>query len=469
MAATRQLSALVALCLATTALAHGHHDELTDEQKSAPIDAILWIHMALQAFVWGMLFPLGMVLGITRSRWHVPIQSAGILLTVGGVFLGHLHGGRSFLKSFHGTFANIILLVLLVQAVLGVYLKLHIHEKSLRPWMVRLHGVVGKAYPVIGWAQMLFGAVAFRGFCRGGHLGQCAAHYIMGSAFIAYGTIMAILLLVGEGWVRRSGRSPEWWDSWVIMLWGIVNTFTEHHGGAWSVKDMQHTIMGVLWWAGGALGIFLARNNQRNVVPGLIIILTGWGMSNHAQALMISTMVHSMFGYTLMLAGITRIIEICFVPNAAHLDPPSGDNQSENTLAEGARTPVFPPPDPEALAKASAARAFRHLPPFLLVASGVLFISGTDEELKFVSDMGMDHVTYILIMFSLAFTIYTMIVSLIHLSTVTGKAATETTENAIELRTPTTAKWYSRVPTAEAQSSSNHHERQHIIGDDEDE
>ena len=30
---------------------------------------------------------------------------------------------------------------------------------------------------------------------------------------------MAILLLVGEAWVRRSGRSPDWWDSWVIMLW----------------------------------------------------------------------------------------------------------------------------------------------------------------------------------------------------------------------------------------------------------
>lgn len=40
-----------------------------------------------------------------------------------------------------------------------------------------------------------------------------------GSGFVAYGTIMAILLLVGEAWVRRSGRSPEWWDSWVITVW----------------------------------------------------------------------------------------------------------------------------------------------------------------------------------------------------------------------------------------------------------
>jgi hypothetical protein len=66
---------------------------------------------------------------------------------------------------------------------------------------------------------MLFGATTLGGYCRGGHLPQCLAHYIMGSGFIAYGSIMAILLLAGEAWVRRSGRSPEWWDSWVIMLW----------------------------------------------------------------------------------------------------------------------------------------------------------------------------------------------------------------------------------------------------------
>ena len=43
--------------------------------------------------------------------------------------------------------------------------------------------------------------------------------YFQGSGFIAYGVILAILLLVGESWVRRSGRSPDWWDSWVILLW----------------------------------------------------------------------------------------------------------------------------------------------------------------------------------------------------------------------------------------------------------
>jgi uncharacterized membrane protein YedE/YeeE len=55
-------------------LAHEHHAELTEEQLHAPVDAILWIHIALQAIVWGVIFPIGMVLGLTRSRWHVPVQ-----------------------------------------------------------------------------------------------------------------------------------------------------------------------------------------------------------------------------------------------------------------------------------------------------------------------------------------------------------------------------------------------------------
>jgi hypothetical protein len=84
-----------------------------------------------------------------------------------------------FPSSVHGTFASILFLPMAAQLLLGVYLKLHIHEQSLRPWAVRMHGFVGKSYPVLAWTQMLFGAITFRGYCRGGHLGQCLAHYIM--------------------------------------------------------------------------------------------------------------------------------------------------------------------------------------------------------------------------------------------------------------------------------------------------
>ena len=54
--------------------AHEHPNEITDEMTTAPVDAILWLHIFLQASVWGVLFPIGMVLGLSHSRWHVPLQ-----------------------------------------------------------------------------------------------------------------------------------------------------------------------------------------------------------------------------------------------------------------------------------------------------------------------------------------------------------------------------------------------------------
>lgn len=66
-------ASLLALYISYAA-AHDHHDELTEEQANAPVDTILWLHIFLQAAVWGVLFPVGMVLGLSRSRWHVPLQ-----------------------------------------------------------------------------------------------------------------------------------------------------------------------------------------------------------------------------------------------------------------------------------------------------------------------------------------------------------------------------------------------------------
>lgn len=63
------------LALISSAVAHEHGHEISEEEIQKPIDAILWIHIFLQMFVWAFIFPIGMVLGITRSRWHVPLQA----------------------------------------------------------------------------------------------------------------------------------------------------------------------------------------------------------------------------------------------------------------------------------------------------------------------------------------------------------------------------------------------------------
>jgi len=138
--------------------------------------------------------------------------------------------------------------------------------------------------------------------------------------------------------------------------------------------------------------------------------------------------VHATFGRTLMLAGVTRIIEICvFAPKLS--GDVDDDSKSDHTLNATIESGSYH----------STYRAFRHLPPFVSThqffpnlsnplriihafscwflqgkwvshdtnTSGasykllarLLFMSATDEELEFAHDNGMDHVTYILIMF----------------------------------------------------------------------
>jgi len=181
-------------------------------------------------------------------------------------------------------------------------------------------------------------------------------------------------------------------------------------------------------------------------------------MSEHAQVLMLSTKIHATFGNTLMLAGVARIVEICFVPNQPAEVSGAGDRGNDYTLSD-------PGPDlgyvvNDGRRKAPAAKAFRHLPPFLLVAAGVLFISATDDELQFVDDNGMDHVTYLLIMFSIAFILYAFILALIHLYCTSGRntAASNTIDENIELN-PRSKKWHPPFSAEDADA--------HIIGEDD--
>lgn len=303
-------------------------------------DTILWVHIVIQVLSFGLVFPTGMVLGvgppfqpilrfhgeltnlqIVRSRWHVPLQTLGVVLAIVGYFLGHRHGGRQFAPNIHASFATSLTIMLAMQVCFGIYLKLHLEKgihAHLRRYTVYAHGILGKAMPVVSWVQMLFGGITAVGFCRDDHLGQCLAHFIMGSTFIGYGIILTIILLVGQVWLKRTGRSQEFFDSVLIAAWGCVNTFTEHRwGGPWVKNDLQHTSMGVVWWCAGLLGVWLARKRdgrpKRNLVPGIVILLTGWAMSAHPQGLELSAKVHLVFGYTLMAAGAARIIEIAFV------------------------------------------------------------------------------------------------------------------------------------------------------------
>lgn len=325
-------------------------------------------------------------------------------------------------------------MMLFAQAAMGIYLKLHIERGFLgkiRKAIVSAHGILGKIMPIAAWVQMLFGGITALGFCQGDHVGQCAAHFIMGSAFIAYGIVYTILLLVGQIWLRRTGRSQEFYDSLVIAAWGCVNTFTEHRwGGPWVRNDLQHTSMGIIWWCAGLLGMWLSRDRRgrpkRNLIPAIVIAITGWAMSGHPQELHLSTMVHSVFGYTLMAAGITRIIEISFVLKDANSISEDGEDTN----------------------------SFQFLPPFLLYAGGFLFMGATEEQMLLLSNAGVTHVTYILILYSFAFLLFLCKITNFLSPTVTEANAYHSREHAsssVYLLRGSSHKWQNPRSRDEAQ------------------
>ncbi|EMG49785.1 Protein YTP1 [Candida maltosa Xu316] len=249
----------------------------------------------------------------------------------------------------------------------------------------KLYKVLSFLVVLTGWVRVCMAPIALFGFCYGKHTGQCIAHGIMGSAFILYSFILSTVLVVP--WIRKHQlqstdssklQSQEFYDSTVMMIWGIVNTFTEHRWGreGWNMGDYQHTAMGIIWWGGGLLGMYLSRNNRRSFVPSLLLIFTGYSMSQHAQHLAISTNVHALFGIALMGAGAARIVEISFLLKDKACDP------------------------------SGLILSFQYLPPFCLTLAGILFMGATEEQLQLVHDLGSDHSAYILVVSSAAFLIF---------------------------------------------------------------
>ena len=356
--------------------------------------AIIGAHILMMVTAFGIVFPIGLVCGLTRSRFHVPVQTLGGTLAVTGYFLGHAHKGRQYpAHNIHSTFGSWVMVIALIQIGIGITLKLHLEKGILgkiRKGMVGVHLVIAVLFPIISWVQMGFGAITIVGFCHEDHLGQCLAHGIMGSSFIAYGFILLMMLYVGENFLTQKNKSQEFYDSLIITLWGIVNTFTEHRWGQdWSHKDFQHTSMGIIWWAAGLVGIYLSwdRNLQqprRNHIPAIVMIFTGYSMSQHSQNLEVSTKVHAMFGIALMTAGLVRIIEISFI------------------LKDRPHSGQF-------------IRSWQFLTPFLLVESGILFMGASEEQMQLLYDIGIMHSSYILVMSSVAFIIYLLMLFLMNL------------------------------------------------------
>lgn len=115
------------------------------------------------------------------------------------------------------------------QLVVGIYLKLHIHEKTIRPYFVVVHGLLGKSYPILGWTQMLFGAIVFTGYCRGDHLGGCATSCYSNTVHF----------------VSRSMSCSLYYGKRIHCLCRPDN---DHYACRWTLDAEERTKPGFLWF-----------------------------------------------------------------------------------------------------------------------------------------------------------------------------------------------------------------------------
>lgn len=127
--------------------------------------------------------------------------------------------------------------------------------------------VLIRAVMPLRYAAFLAGIATYGGLFRGHEIFSGLAHWVMRSVFFWYG-----LLTLGRwagcfadrGWTwnmlpaeSKKRYSAEFVESFLIFFYGVTNVFLEHlsnWGEAWSMMDMQHFGINILFAGGGLVG-----------------------------------------------------------------------------------------------------------------------------------------------------------------------------------------------------------------------
>ncbi|KAI8320917.1 hypothetical protein GQ54DRAFT_298337, partial [Martensiomyces pterosporus] len=232
---------------------------------------------------------------------------------------------------------------------------------------------------------MVLGGITFLSLCSTGHLGQCVSHFIRGSVLILTSVFIMTAMRICGPLIVDLKRPMEFFECLLIMTVGLIGTFTEHNffqstddkSDTWSHKDLQHTLIGISWLAGGLLGTLMTWKNHprdRSAIPSLIFMATGISMIIHQQDLVMSSRVHFLFGAALLCLGISTICEITLV-------------SSEYVKERGEPAP------------------FQYVPILFMCASGMFLMGANRDMVLFLINSKVDVATYALILLSFCFVI----------------------------------------------------------------
>lgn len=233
-----------------------------------------------------------------------------------------------------------------------------------------LYTMVSRGLVPLSFAVMYVALAVYTGACRKEYQNTCLAHGIKGGIFFWYGVLSFVRFLgaFGEyGWAwnkrptltntqksrvaywRRTMPSAEFVECLVIFLYGISNTWLErlgaHAGDPYTVKQIQHISIAVMFWFVGLAGMGLestslrsligravvhmhpsveAHNDEEDAVakqtpppsyaysfnpfPAMVIGVTGVAMAAHHQDYVYEVQVHMLWGEMLAAFALFRML-----------------------------------------------------------------------------------------------------------------------------------------------------------------
>ncbi len=174
--------------------------------------------------------------------------------------------------------------------------------RKLRTTLRFVHVVLNRSLPIIGFVAAYTGLAVYTGTCRGNKTPGCAAHGIKGGIFFWYGLLTWARYLgayadIGWAWNkkpspsntkrvnvaswRQNAVSAEFVECLVIFIYGASNTWMERFGSApgdpYTIKQIQHISIAVMFWFAGLVGMLLETKRIRN-------LLSFSAALNHASA-----------------------------------------------------------------------------------------------------------------------------------------------------------------------------------------
>lgn len=152
--------------------------------------------------------------------------------------------------------------------------------------------VAARSLPIVAFATSYTGLAVYTGSCRGGYKNVCLAHGIKGGIFfwfglLTFGRYLGAYADCGWAWNkrpskeaargksglagwRRSMPSAEFVECLVIFTYGATNTWMERFGAApgdpYTIKQIQHISIAVMFWFAGLMGMLLETKFIRNML-----------------------------------------------------------------------------------------------------------------------------------------------------------------------------------------------------------